>query len=474
MVERQFSNASKAELLAQIKAGKIKGIAENLKVIILEIANTGESSFANELRESFDESFLEILKIKGLGVKKVNALKKELAVNSIEDLETACKSDKLIELKGFAKKTQSSILQNIAFYKTTRGLFHYRTGRDYLELVENKLKNNKHCLDLEIDGEYRKNEQVIDGLEILIETDDSLEILKSLEDLPEAKEIKSDKEQISITFKNKLPLKIDFVKKEKIQERRKYFEKNFSFPGTVNASDIKGIIHAHSSYSDGIHSLKSLAVAVKEKGYQYLGISDHSQSAFYASGLKMSDIRRQHAEIDKLNQELAPFVIFKGIESDILKDGSLDYPDNILESFDFIIASVHSNFEMQEEEMTKRIVRAIQNPYTTILGHPTGRLLLKRPGYQIDMDQVLETAAKYNVAIEINSNPLRLDLDWSFHKKAVDLGILLPISPDAHSIEQIDYVEYGVAVAKKGGVKKEDVLTAWDVDEVKEYFGLAE
>jgi len=206
-----------------------------------------------------------------------------------------------------------------------------------------------------------------------------------------------------------------------------------------------------------------------DKGYAYLGLTDHSQTASYAGGLKLEDILQQHQEIDKLNSKLAPFHIFKGIESDILADGSLDYPDEVLEKFDFVIASIHSGFNMAKEEMTERIKTALRNPFTTILAHPTGRLLLKRESYEVSLPEVLATAAEQGVAVELNSNPKRLELDWRHIARAQSLGIQIPICPDAHSIEGISNVTWGVVAARKGGLAPENIPNAWSLSEVKDW-----
>jgi DNA polymerase (family 10) len=242
------------------------------------------------------------------------------------------------------------------------------------------------------------------------------------------------------------------------------------FPALVELCDIKGILHAHSTYSDGKNSLAEMAYAVKERGYEYFGISDHSQSAIYAGGLKEDDIKRQHEEIDRLNEELRPFRIFKGIEADILAEGQLDYPDRILETFDFVIVSIHSRFSMSEKEMTDRILHALTHPATRILAHPTGRLLLRREPYQMDMAAVLEAAAKYNVAVEINANPRRLDIEWQHLRRAQELGIPIPINPDAHSISGIDHVRFGINTARKGRLSKADVLNTRSAAELESYF----
>ncbi|MFN8390041.1 MAG: DNA polymerase/3'-5' exonuclease PolX [Bdellovibrionota bacterium] len=243
-----------------------------------------------------------------------------------------------------------------------------------------------------------------------------------------------------------------------------------AFPEIIQSSDLKGILHAHSTYSDGKNTLEEMAVAVRDRGYEYFGISDHSQSAVYAGGLKLADIECQHEEIDRLNDKLKPFRIFKGIEADILNDGALDYPDAVLDRFDFVIVSIHSRFAMSEQEMTARIVRALEHPRTTILAHPTGRLLLQREPYAVDIPAVLEAAAKNRVAVEINANPKRLDLEWHHLRRAKALGIPIAICPDAHSISGIDKVKYGVNIARKGWLTKSDILNTRGREEIAQYF----
>ncbi|MEX2464162.1 MAG: PHP domain-containing protein, partial [Balneolaceae bacterium] len=230
----------------------------------------------------------------------------------------------------------------------------------------------------------------------------------------------------------------------------------------VSESDIKGVVHAHSTWSDGKMSIKAMAEACMERGYEYLGISDHSKTAAYAGGLTIDDVKHQWDEIDELNESFQSegndFVIFKGIESDILGDGSLDYPDEILKGFDFVIASVHSALEMPHNKMMDRFKKAIDNPFTTILGHPTGRLLLKRDGSNIELNQIIEWAVEREVTIEINANPRRLDLDWRFGNKAKESGLLTSINPDAHTIEGINDIRYGVMIAQKAKFEPARVL----------------
>jgi DNA polymerase (family 10) len=243
-----------------------------------------------------------------------------------------------------------------------------------------------------------------------------------------------------------------------------------ALPKLVGLKDLRGVLHLHTVFSDGVNTLEEMAEAARERGYAYLGVADHSQSAHYAGGLTLDEIDAQHAMADALNRSYrGRFRILKGIESDILGDGSLDYPQDVLARFDFVVASVHSRFKMSRDEQTKRVIAAVANPYTTILGHLTGRQLLRRPGYELDIEAVLKACAKHGVAVEINGNPYRLELDWRWHREALALGCMLSINPDAHSINELDLVKWGVAVTRKGGVPKNRVLNALSLGQMLAY-----
>jgi DNA polymerase (family 10) len=240
-------------------------------------------------------------------------------------------------------------------------------------------------------------------------------------------------------------------------------------PQVIAPGDIKGIIHSHSSWSDGESSLEEMAAAAKAQGFEYLVISDHSRSAFYANGLSIERVLAQHEEIDALNKKLAPFRIFKSIESDILNDGTLDYPDEILVKFDLVIASVHSNLKMTEEKAMARLLKAIENPYTTVLGHMTGRLLLSRNGYPVDHKAVIDACAANNVVIELNAHPRRLDIDWTWLPYALEKNVLISIDPDAHSIHGYLDIHYGTLAAQKGGVTQANNLSSFTAAMLDDY-----
>ncbi|MBI4395100.1 MAG: DNA polymerase/3'-5' exonuclease PolX [Candidatus Omnitrophica bacterium] len=245
--------------------------------------------------------------------------------------------------------------------------------------------------------------------------------------------------------------------------------KSGKLPNLIERKDIKGIFHVHSTYSDGVAPLEDMIQRAEALGYEYVGISDHSQSASYANGLSEERLKKQHKELDRLEKKFRKIRIFRGIESDILKDGALDYSDRILNTFDFVIGSIHSRFGMIEKEMTKRICNAMSHPRITILGHPTGRLLLSREGYTFDYGAIFETAKKHGVAIELNANPRRLDLDWRHLGEAKAKGILLCINPDAHSVDGLNDVAYGVGIARKGWLERKDVLNTMSVSEMEQF-----
>lgn len=240
-------------------------------------------------------------------------------------------------------------------------------------------------------------------------------------------------------------------------------------PELIATSDIKGLFHVHTTYSDSSMTIREAVNAARQAGYQYIGISDHSKSAYYAGGLSPERIKEQHEEIDTLNEELKDFYIFKGIESDILPDGSLDYDENILADFDFVIASVHSRFNMDEADMTNRIINSMANPYTTILGHPTGRLLLSREGYRVDMIKIIDSAAERGIVIELNSHPFRLDLDWRYCRYAKERGVKVSINPDAHNAGDLSNICYGVGIARKGWLTAVNVINTLSLAEMKAF-----
>ena len=285
----------------------------------------------------------------------------------------------------------------------------------------------------------------------------SPEFLQAFIDRNKGTDFKGLKDEKAVFAKAKLP----YIAPE-LREQAWTLDlaQNDQLPLLIEEKDIKGVIHTHTTYSDGLNTLEEMAIHAKNLGYEYIAISDHSKSAFYANGLPTERVLQQMAAIDQLNKDLAPFRIFKSIESDILYDGSLDYEEDILKQFDLIIASIHSNLRMDKAKATERLIAAIENPYTTILGHLSGRLLLSRKGYPIDYQKVIDACAANGVAIELNANPYRLDLDWTWIPYALEKGVFISINPDAHSTAGIQHIRYGVLSARKGGLSAQACLNS--------------
>lgn len=540
---RAYQNASRivrgidiemGEFVEQAQAGEIKGIGAALTEKITTLFETGNLPYLEELRASFPASLLDLLKISGLGAKKVKVLHEELGISSLGELEYACLENRLVELRGFGKKTQDNILQGIKRLAKYAGRFRISTAMNAAAFVIDELAQSGLAEKTSPAGSIRRHSETVKDIDLLATSQKPQQLMDHFVHLEQVDSVIAHGEtKSSVVLKSGIAVDLRVVSdeqypsallhftgskkhntilrgraKKKDQKLNEYglfqndqplalqdesaiyqaldlhyippeiregldeigFAATAAFPELVTASDIKGVVHVHTNYSDGSVPLNKMAKHVKEMGYDYLGISDHSQTAVYAGGLKPDDIKRQHEEIDLLNEQMAPFRIFKGIESDILIDGSLDYPEEILSKFDFVIASVHSQFRLSKEQMTERLIKAINNPFTRILGHPTGRLILSREGYPLDMTAVLEAAAEAGIAIEINANPHRLDLDWRYHRRAKELGIPLAICPDAHSLEGIEDIRYGVGVARKGWQTKEDILTCWPVRQVADFF----
>ncbi len=504
--------ASMEELSQQPGIGN--STAEKIKLII----QSGTLPELDKLKEQVPEGVLEMLSIKGLGPKKIQIVWKNLNIESIGELYYACNENRLVEAKGFGLKTQEEIKKNIEFSIANKGWVLYARATHFAEAVLEALKQNFPDNQIVFTGDYRRKAEVLQYIDLLIDLPQHV-LVSTLESKDYILQIDADREAVHFKDDNNIAYRIfttatdSFAKNwllttgstehiDLLTARNKdipnlaneaaiyealgltYIEPELregfneidlaadnALPTLIRNQDILGTLHNHSTYSDGVHSLEQMATYCKENmGLQYLGICDHSKTAVYANGLSIERIEQQWQEIDHLNQKLAPFKIFKGIESDILGDGSLDYPDEILAKFDFVVASVHSNLGMTEEKATERLIKAIENPYTTILGHPTGRLLLSRAGYPIDYKKVIDACASNHVVIEINANPLRLDLDWRWHRYVLQKGVLLSINPDAHRMEGFHDMQYGVLVGRKGGLSADKCLNAFNLEAIQEFF----
>lgn len=503
--------------LAMLKADElslIDGIGKTIAGKIVEIAESGTLQDLEKLVSITPPGVLEMLNIKGIGPKKVRTIWKELKIETIGELLYACNENRLIEVKGFGDKIQEQIRKAIQFNISNEGKFHYASVEEAAFKLEDLVRESEVAPYYSLTGAIRRKCEVVEQIELLIGTDDVDAIHTLIKNNPKYV-LKEETSATSIygATEDCFPFVIYICSPDEFHWRlfvttgskehvssldkkgllnvfseREIYEANkipFVIPELrepdspkppsteiIEMSHLKGILHVHTTYSDGVHSLEEMALYCRELGYEYLGVSDHSQSAFYANGLKPHRIQEQHNEIALLNAKLAPFKIFKGIESDILNDGSLDYPEEILSSFDFVIASVHSNLKMDKEKATNRLLKAIENPYTTILGHPTGRLLLIREGYQIDTPKIIDACAANGVIIELNANPYRLDLDWRWISYALDKGVKISINPDSHSKEGYNDMYYGVCAARKGALTRAMTFNALDQVEIGAYFNL--
>ncbi len=498
----------------------IPGVGKVIVQLIYQLAQTGTCQELAEIVEKTPPGILDLLKIKGLGAKKVRAIWQELNVSNFQDLNIACQNGQIEKLKGFGSAIQSSIQSQIIYIQENRKKLRLDKA---IFLSDRILAMLQVTFDkIAISGELRRNCEVITSLVFVIETDNIFgsqseisELTGFSEDLqasspftwrgffedhliPIEIHLVDESEFVSALFQHSAHENhlesIDFYNqfqgKSLLTEESIYQSSNkpfilpemreglqeFDWAGQhqntdlIEEQDLQGCLHNHSVYSDGKNTLQEMAEACRSLGLHYFGIADHSQYAAYAGGLKEEDVYRQHEEIYRLNLLWSDFTILKGIEADILPDGSLDYNDSILSQFDYVVASVHANLTMDLDKAMSRLIRAIENPYTSILGHPTGRLLLSRPGYPLNTHKILDACLANGVSIELNASPYRLDLDWRHIYAAMDKGVFVSINPDAHKIEGLKDMKYGVKVGRKGGLLKALTLNALPLNDLKAFF----
>jgi DNA polymerase (family X) len=495
-----------------------KGIGASTATKIREILDTGKLAQLEEILSRTPLGVLGIMQIKGLGPKKVRTIWQEMAIESVGELEYACNENRLTLYKGFGQKTQEAVLQNIAFIRNSQGFQLWasveQTAQNWMARLKQSFPNYQF---LPTGAFYRQLETVA---EIEIVSNMPADTLPKLWANVPGILMQQEAESLLLKMPDTIPIKFYFVSTDKLastqfskacsdeflsafqqefslptnaKNEQDIFEANHlqfiaaplrekanvlqkakdnSIPKLIEVSDIKGIIHAHSKWSDGQESIETMVQHAISKGLSYLVLSDHSQAAYYASGLTPDRVAAQHIEIEALNEQYKPFKIFKSIEADILNDGALDYDPSVLSTFDLVIASVHSNLKMNQDKAMQRLLSAIQNPFTTILGHPTGRLLLSREGYPLDHKMIIDACADYDVAIEINAHPRRLDLDWRWVEYALEKGVLLSINPDAHSLAGFDDVYYGCTIAQKAGLTPDRNLSSFSLTELEQFVEL--
>jgi DNA polymerase (family 10) len=503
---------------------QVKGIGKSLAGVIGELLARGDASLYQELKGKTPPGLMELLQVPGLGPKKARMLFHDLNITSIGELEYACQENRLTALPGFGAKSQERIKKGLASRRRYAGLFRLGDLLPLAESCLARWRKVPGIQRLELAGPVRRGLEVAGGIDMAIATDQPQQVAAGLEKILGAEFLERTPGQVETTLPQGVPLRLTLAAPEvfgaawlaatgneahfqAVQRLAREHELELTaqglvaagvlqpgqeeadiyrrlglplippelreglgeieagrdnrLPRLVTAADIRGCFHVHSYFSDGVNALEELIASANQRGWNFLGLSDHSQSAYYAGGLKPPDLDRQKQEVDACRREHPDFNLFWGVESDILSDGSLDYPDDVLQGFDFVIASIHSQFNLDREAMTGRILAALAHPACTMLGHMSGRLLLAREPYEYDLEAILEFAGTHQVILEINASPYRLDLDWRWLRRAKELGILISINPDAHSLEGLDDVNYGVMTARKGWLAPEDILNTY-------------
>ncbi|HTK81592.1 MAG TPA: DNA polymerase/3'-5' exonuclease PolX [Bacteroidota bacterium] len=533
------------ELIESGELRKVKGIGPGLATEITALVKTGKSKYYDELSASFPPGLLEMLRIQGMGPKKVKVLYEELNIKNIDELKAAIADHRLEKLAGFGKKSEENILLGIEALTKHADKHLYYQAKEAADKVYSLISQQKDVIRCEIAGSLRRRKEIIGDIDIVASAPKKgvRRIMEAFSSHPDVEKIIGQGEtktsvllnsgincDLRVVQDSEFPfamayftgskehnvemrslakkfgwslneygfsllggeekrgaakqivkcddeadiykaLKLEYVPPE-LREMTGEFDaaRAGTLPTLIENDDIRGTFHCHTTYSDGKNTLAEMAAAARALTWEYLGIADHSKVAAYAGGLSEARVKQQHKEIDALNGKFSKFRLFKGTEVDILPDGSLDWSDKVLASFDYVVASVHSKFKMTESEATKRIIKALKNKHVTMLGHATGRLLLQRDGYPVNMVSVIDAAADYGKIIEINSHPLRLDLDWRLCRYAREKGVMLSINPDAHNIHGLTDVYYGVGIARKGWIEKENVLNTGSLDDIIKYF----
>jgi DNA polymerase (family X) len=542
---RAFAAAARAlegtsgDLAALARAGDLAtlpGIGPGIASVLSELMSTGRSGLHEELVEATPVGLFDLMRLPGLGTKRIRLLHEQLGIDSLDSLEEAARQGRIAVLSGFGRKTQEKLLEGIAFARGVRGRRLYPRAVEAAERLAEGLRRRPEVVEVAVAGAVRRCLEVVDRVDIVVASTAPEETGAEFAALNGVSGASVDEEGVLVgSLTDGLPVRLrcatpegfaaallwetgsaehlaelaaragecamsldrDGVRKGRkridvADEAALYSVLGLQYlppelreglgevalahvgavPMLVEAGDLRGTFHCHTTASDGKSTLREMAEGAQARGWDYLGIADHSRTAAYAGGLPPDALLAQCDEVARINdaEEVPGLRLFAGTESDILADGSLDYPDELLARLDYVVGSVHSAFRMTREAMTERIVRAVRNPRLTILGHPTGRLLLRREGYAVDLDAVLEAAAASGVVVEINAHPNRLDLDWREVRKAAARGIIIAINPDAHSADALDHVAYGVNIARKAGLEPRQILNCWSRTEVEAYF----
>ena len=525
------------QMAADGSLGKVRGIGDALSQKITTLVTTGGLPYLEELRASIPAGLVQMLRLPGLGPKKIKALHDNLQVDTLEKLKAACEAGQVAEIKGFGAKTQQKILDGLALIERVGNRVRIDMALALGTALLEQVREFPGVIRSELCGSVRRRKETAADLDILASSKDAAPIMERFVKLPEvdrilahgptkssilaAVHVRGEKvtmqADLRVVADEQFPFALHYFtgsKEHNIRMRQRAIDRGLTLneyalanetksvpckteedifaalglpyippemredtgeieageekkiPALVKDEDIRGVFHNHTTYSDGTASLEDMALAAKRLGFEYFGVGDHSQSLTIARGLPPGAVRKQWAEVDRVNAKLSGVRILKGTEVDILEDGSLDYDDELLAGFDYVVASVHSRFAMPEEQMTARVCKALSHPAVTMLGHATGRLLLRREGYKINVHEVLKCAAAHGKMVEINAQPSRLDIDWKYVKEAKAMGIPIVINPDAHSTGELALYKFGVHVARRGWLTKGDVFNTRPLSEV--------
>jgi len=526
------------EVIKRNELEEIKGIGKGLAEKIIELATKGKSSYYEELKKSLPVGLLELVKLQGLGPKRIKLLYDKVHIKNIAELKAAAEAHTLAGIPGFGEKSEQSILKAIAQREKHSDHHLYSTAEESALRIFEAVRKLPGVRRGEIAGSIRRRKEIIGDIDILLAASDkhSAAIMKSFTTHTDVAEVHAHgATKSSVLLNSSINCDLRIVSDEEYPFALAYFTgnkehnvqmrtlakqfgwslneygfsklgseekrgkakrivkckteediykavglafippelrentgeieaaRNRSIPELVEEGDLRGTFHCHTTYSDGQNTLREMAEAARDLHWEYIGIADHSTIAAYAHGLDEKRLKLQFKEIDELNKKLPGIRILKGTEVDILGDGKLDWNDKVLSQFDYVVASIHSRFSMTEAEATRRVITAIKNKHVTMLGHPTGRLLLQREGYPVHMNEVIKAASDYGKIIEINADPNRLDLDWRLCKYAKEIGVKVSINPDAHTTRGLRNVHYGVGIARKGWLQKKDVINTMNV-----------
>jgi DNA polymerase (family 10) len=503
------------KLIKQNRLTFVKGIGFALAKQIQQLYETGESSMLNELRGQLPTGIVELSRVPGLSVQKVERLHEALGISSVDELKAACEAGQVRGVKGFGAKTEQKILEAIASHKERKQYIHLHHAWRMSERILEYMAAAPGFAQAEVAGETRRWKETVSQIVVVAAGKDPARLLDHFARYPSAMRVESKTkeqcvvvlsegfkamlvavkskdfpvalllatgseahlkrlEQLSVKKKTEASQKANSIKAESQiykrlglqyippEQREDAGEIEAALTkklpdDLVTAEDIRGMVHCHTIYSDGKHSVEQMVSAAESLGMKYITITDHSPTAFYAGGVKIDRLQQQWEEIDRV-QEQTKVRILKGTESDILADGSLDYPDWILEQFDVIVASIHSRYKMNEDQMTRRVVTAMQQPVFKIWGHALGRLIERRPPFDCRVEEILDVIAESRAAIEINGDPYRLDMEPRWIREARKRKIKFVISVDAHSMTALGNVKYGVGIARRGWVRRGEVL----------------